>query len=97
MAGRGANADADRRRAFGQYSTDCPAAHRHQSAANLSALREPVRDSISAKRDGAVPGKTLLVAAVMSPSFRGAAIAASPESIATGFAEQSQGIFPTRS
>jgi hypothetical protein len=65
MAGRGANADADWRRAFGQYSADRPAAHRHQSAADLSALREPVRDSISAKRDGAVSGKTLLVAAVM--------------------------------
>ena len=63
MAGRRANADADGRRAFGHHSADCAATHRHQSAADLSTLREPVRDSISAERDGAVPGKALLVAA----------------------------------
>ena len=63
MAGRRANADADGRRAFGHHSADCAATHRHQSAADLSTLCEPVRDLISAERDGAVPGKTLLVAA----------------------------------
>ena len=63
MAGHRANADADGRRAFGHHSADCAATHRHQSAADLSTLCEPVCDSIPAKRDGAVPGKALLVAA----------------------------------
>jgi hypothetical protein len=63
LAGCGANADTDRHRAFGYHSADRAAAHRHQSAAGLSALREPLRDTISAKRDGVVSRKTLLVAA----------------------------------
>ena len=63
MAGCGANADTDRRRAFGQHSADCSAAYRDQSTTGLSALRQLVCAAISAKRDGAVSRKTLLVAA----------------------------------
>src|ERR1700759_4690386 len=61
MAGGGA--DADRQRTLG-CSIAVTAAHRDQSASDLSALRELVCDSVSAQRPGAVPRETLLVAAV---------------------------------
>src|SRR5262245_54921647 len=73
MASRGARADADRHGAYGYSSADRTAAHRHQSAPGLSALRELVCDSISAERPGAVPRETRLVAAGVSLAIPGRA------------------------
>src|SRR5215469_12936993 len=82
MAGCGARADADRHRAFGHHSTDCSAAYRDQSTTGLSALRQLVCAAISAKRDGAVSRKTLLVAAGLAGHSAGVR-STSPESITT--------------
>jgi hypothetical protein len=63
MAGGGA--DTDRQRTIG-CALAITAAHRGQPAPDLSALRQLVRDSVSAQRPGAVPPKALLVAAVVT-------------------------------
>jgi hypothetical protein len=61
VAGGGANAD--RQRAHGHSSAECATTHRYQPAPGISPMHELVCHSISAEREGAVPGKALLVAA----------------------------------
>src|SRR5262245_40070297 len=78
VAGRSTRADTDRRRAFGHHPADRAATHRHQSAAALSSLRQLVRSAISAERDGAVSGKTLLVAAGLTNASKRIPDAAQP-------------------